>query len=121
MSLLTIGNSALGLLSNARTMARWGHELFAGTVLSARGQEEMRTLVPAAGNIPGESGAGLGIRGYAYLGRTQLGHSGGAPLGSSLLLHDPSTRVTVVVIMNQGQGADHFSLAPGLLEIATRP
>lgn len=120
MSLLSIGHSAFGLMSNARTLARWGRELFAGQVVSARMQQEMRTLVPAAGNIPGESGAGLGIRSYAYLGRTQIGHSGGSPLGSSLLLYDPWSGVTVVVLMNQGPGADHFELAPTLLDIATR-
>lgn len=79
----------------------------------------MRTLVPAAGNIPGETGAGLSIRAYHYLDRTQYGHSGGATAGSSLLLHDPDSGVTVVVIMNQGGGAEHFTLAPRLLEIAT--
>ncbi len=121
LSLLSIGHSAFGIMSNARTMARWGHELFTGRVISASMQQEMRTLVPAAGNIPGESGAGLGIRSYGYLGRTQLGHSGGSPFGSSLLLHDPATGVTVAVLMNQGPGADHFALAPSLLEIASRP
>jgi D-alanyl-D-alanine carboxypeptidase len=120
-ALVSTGNAAFGLMSNARTMARWGAALFTGTVVSARMQEEMRTLIPAAGNIAGESGAGLGIRGYQYLGRAQLGHSGGCPFGSSLLLHDPSTRVTVVVLMNQGQGADHFVLGPNLLDVATRP
>jgi len=120
-ALLSTGNSAWGLFSNARTIARWGHELFTGSVISARMQQELRALVPAAGNIPGESGAGLGIRGYGYLGRIQYGHSGGAPYGSSLLLHDPASGVTVAVLMNQGPGADHFSLAPELLEIAARP
>jgi D-alanyl-D-alanine carboxypeptidase len=121
LSVLSTGGSAFGLFATARAVARWGHELFAGQVISARLQQEMRTLVPAAGNIPGESGAGLGIRGYSYLGRRQFGHSGGASLGSSLLLHDPERRVTVAVLMNQGEGADHFSLAPRLLDIATRP
>jgi D-alanyl-D-alanine carboxypeptidase len=120
MSLLTIGQGAFGLFASARTVARWGHELFTGRVLSARMQGEMRRLVPAAGNIPGESGAGLGIRSYGYLGRTQFGHSGGASLGSSLLLHDPASGVTVAVLMNQGQRADHFVLAPALLDLATR-
>jgi hypothetical protein len=36
------------------------------------------------------------------------------------MLHDLSTGVTVVVLMNQGQGADHFALAPLLLDLATR-
>jgi CubicO group peptidase (beta-lactamase class C family) len=74
MSVLSTGNSAFGLMASARTVARWGHELFTGSVISPRMQEEMRRLVPAAGNMPGESGAGLGIRGYSYLGRPQLGH-----------------------------------------------
>lgn len=115
MSVVSTGNAAFGVFASARDVARWGHALFAERVISARMQEEMRRLVPAAGNIPGESGAGLGIRSYAYLGRTQLGHSGGASFGSSLVLHDPSSGVTVAVLMNQGQGADHFTLAPAVL------
>ena len=41
-------------------------------------------------------------------------------MGSSLLLHDPATGVTVAVVINQGPGADHVVLAPQLLELATR-
>ncbi len=119
MSLLSIGNSAFGLLSNARTIARWGHALFGGDLVSAERQREMRMLTPAAGNIPGETGVGLGVRSYGYLDRERFGHSGGASFGSSLLLFDPESGVTVAVLMNQNQGADHFKLAPRLLEIAT--
>ena len=118
MALLTIGQSAFGLFADASVVARWGHGLFAGSVLDTGTRAEMLELVPAAGNIPGESGAGLGIRSYAYLGRTQYGHSGGFSLGSSLLLFDPASGVTVAVLMNQGSGATHFVLAPHLLEIA---
>lgn len=118
LSLLSIGHSAFGLLSNATTVARWGHALFAGRVISEPSQREMRTLVAAAGNIQGETGSGLGIRGYEYLNRQQFGHSGGAAFGSSLLLFDLETGVTVAVLMNQGQGADHFFLAPALLDLA---
>jgi D-alanyl-D-alanine carboxypeptidase len=116
---LSVGHSAFGLLATASAVAAWGHVLFQGTVVSAESQSAMRTLVPAAGNIPGETGAGLGIRSYAFHGRTQYGHSGAAIFGNSLLLHDPETRTTVVVLMNQGgPGADHFVLAPLLLQIA---
>lgn len=118
MSVLSIGHAAFGLLASARTVARWGRALFTGTVISDEMQHAMRELVPAAGNIPGETGAGLGIRSYGYLERTQFGHSGGASFGSSLLLFDPDTGVTVAVLMNQGQGAQHFDLAPQLLSIA---
>lgn len=118
VALLSIGQSAFGLYADAATVAAWGHALFAGEVLSTERQTAMRELVPAAGNIPGESGAGLGIRGYGYLDRTQYGHSGGMALGSSLLLFDPESGVTVVVLMNQGQNAAHFTLAPRLLALA---
>ncbi len=117
---ITVGNSAAGLISNARTVAKWGNALFRGRVISDEMQAAMRTLVPAAGNIPGEAGAGLGVRSYQYLDRTQFGHSGGSAMGSSLMLHDPDTGVTVAVVMNQGQGAEHFVLAPRLLQIAAR-
>ena len=83
MALLTIGQSAFGLFADASVVARWGHALVAGSVLDTETRSQMLELVPAAGNIPGESGAGLGIRSYAYLGRTQYGHSGGSSLGSS--------------------------------------
>lgn len=119
VALLSIGQSAFGLFADASTVARWGRALFGGGVLSPERQDEMRTLVPAAGNIPGESGAGLGIRGYEYLGRRQYGHSGGMSLGSSLLLFDPSSGVTVAVLANQGANAGHFALAPELLSAAT--
>ncbi|HUU36562.1 MAG TPA: serine hydrolase domain-containing protein, partial [Vicinamibacterales bacterium] len=119
MAVLSAGHSAFGLLATAREVARWGRALFTGTVISDEMQEAMRELVPAAGNIPGERGAGLGIRSYDYFDRVQYGHSGGGSFGSSLLLFDPNTGITVVVIMNQGQGAQHFVLAPRLLQLAT--
>jgi len=46
------------------------------------------------------------------------GFSGGSPLGASLMFFDPTSGITVGVIMNQGSGAGHFELAPQLLEIA---
>ncbi len=117
---ITSGNSAAGLISNAHTVAKWGNALFRGNMISEAMQAAMRTMVPAAGNIPGETGAGLGVRSYQYLDRTQFGHSGGSAMGSSLMLHDPETGVTVAVVMNQGQGAEHFVLAPQLLAIAAQ-
>lgn len=117
-ALASVGGTAFGLMATARAIATWGHALFAGAVLSGSMQQQMRAMVPAAGNIPGESGAGLGIRGYTYLGHSQIGHSGGSSFGSALLLHDPSTSVTVAVLVNQSQGAGHFDLAPALLGAA---
>ncbi len=120
MARLSAGNSAYGLFANARTVARWGRALYGGSVISPRMQQEMRTMVSAAGNIPGETGSGLGLRGYGYLGGRQIGHSGGSQFGNSLLLYDLATGITVAVAMNQGAGADHFELAPQLLQVASR-
>ncbi|MGE0813417.1 MAG: serine hydrolase domain-containing protein [Vicinamibacterales bacterium] len=117
-AVLSIGQSAFGLYADAITVARWGHALFLGDVVTPETQAAMRELVPAAGNIPGESGAGLGIRGYQYFDRTEFGHSGGMSFGSSLLLFEPESGATVVVLANQGQNAGHFVLAPELLAIA---
>lgn len=118
MSLLSIGSYAFGLFADARTVARWGKALFAGDVLGDDTRKEMLEIVPAAGNIPGESGAGLGIRTYDFNGGVQWGHSGGSPFGSSLLIYDPATGITVAVLINQGARSDHFRLAPELLQIA---
>jgi len=113
------GQGAAGVMATAESIARWGDGLFRGRVVSPAMQVQLRTLLPAPGTIPGESGVGLGIRGYAYLGRTQFGHSGSSAFGNGLLLHDADTGVTVAVLMNQGDAADHFTLAPELLSIAT--
>lgn len=118
ISQLTAGHAAGALIATARDVATWGHALFAGSVVSAELQAAMRELRPAAGNIPGESGVGLGIRGYGFFDRVQYGHSGGGGFNSSLLLYDPESAVTVVVLMNQALNASHFELAPRLLAIA---
>jgi len=61
----------------------------------------------------------LGIRRYAYLGREQWGHSGGSPMSRGLAFYGPATGVTIAVLMNQSRGAQHFALAPRLLDITT--
>lgn len=114
------GAGAGAVFATARSLGQWGRALFTGSVLSRAMQDSMRTLVPAAGNIPGESGAGLGIRGYHFLGGHQLGHSGGAVLGSTLMVYEPSSDIVVVVLINQGGSPDHFALVPELLAIARR-
>lgn len=119
ISQLTAGHAAGGLVASARDIATWGHALFAGSLISEDLQAAMRELHPAAGNIPGESGVGLGIRGYRFFDRVQYGHSGGGAFNSSLLLFDPASGVTVAVLMNQALNAAHFELAPRLLALAS--
>lgn len=118
ISQLTAGHGAGALVATARDVATWGRALFAGAVISDELQTAMRELRPAAGNIPGERGVGLGIRGYDFFDRVQYGHSGGGAFNSSLLLFDPLSGVTVAVLMNQALNAAHFELTPRLLAIA---
>ncbi|MGE0555263.1 MAG: serine hydrolase domain-containing protein [Gemmatimonadales bacterium] len=120
LSRSSAGHGAGSVFTTARNLARWGQALFTGKVLSPGMQAAMRTLVPAAGNIPGESGAGLGIRGYDFLGGRQYGHSGGAVLGTTLLVYDPESGVVVAVMINRGSSPDHFQLVPELLAVARK-
>ena len=81
----------------------------------------MLTIVPDDGGIPGQTGGGLGIRRYNYLGRTLYGHSGGTPNSSALVLYDPVTGIVAGVSMNQdggSHGQSHFRTAPALLQAA---
>ena len=79
-------------------------------------------------NVIIEDGVGNDTAVYAFetagfiatriTGSPQAVHSGGMAFGSSLLLFDPESGVTVAVLMNQGQNAGHFQLAPQLLALA---
>jgi D-alanyl-D-alanine carboxypeptidase len=112
--------AAFGLFASPRAVARWGRALFVGSVLSAESRAEMLRFAPP---MPGtlETGSGLGVRRYAFGGREQWGHSGATEDASSLLLHEPSSGVTVAVAMNQSpgsHGSSHFPLASELLRLS---
>jgi D-alanyl-D-alanine carboxypeptidase len=113
--------AAFGLVATPREMARWARALFGGPVLSAESRREMQSVVPGSGEIPQETGSGLGVRRYGYDGREQWGHSGAAAEGSSIVLHEPASGVTLALAMNQSpasHGSSHFALAGELLRIA---
>lgn len=113
--------AAFGLLATPRDVARWARALFGGAVLQADARREMLTFVPPAGEIDVETGSGLGVRRYQYGGREQWGHSGAADEGSSIVLYEPASAVTLALAMNQSpasHGSSHFALAGELLRIA---
>jgi D-alanyl-D-alanine carboxypeptidase len=115
--------AAFGLVASPRDVARWARALFSGNVLGPAARREMLAVV-AAGEPGVETGSGLGVRRYGYFGREQWGHSGSADEGSSIVLHEPSSGVTLSVAMNQSpasHGSSHFVLAGELLRIATVP
>ena len=82
---------------------------------------EIRATVQDTQNIPGQIGAGLGVRRYDYLGREAWGHSGVTSNGSALVLYDDATGITVVAAINQNPGSHgsaHFPIAIALLALA---
>jgi CubicO group peptidase (beta-lactamase class C family) len=115
--------SAFGLVATPLDVARWGRALFTGDILNEDMTGEMLQFAPAAGNIPIESGVGLGIRRYLYNDGVQWGHSGAFREGSSIFVFDPESGVTVSLAMNQSSNlhhASHFYLIEDLLAIATQ-
>ncbi|NOT08591.1 MAG: beta-lactamase family protein [Gemmatimonadales bacterium] len=107
--------------TTAADLARFAERLFGGDLLTPATKAAMLTIVPDDGGIPGQTGGGLGIRRYNYLGRTLYGHSGGTPNASSLVLFDPPTGIVVAVMVNQNGPShrqSHFRIGPALLQAA---
>lgn len=105
---------------SARNLARWGEALFTDFLTPAV-RAEMQTTVPDDGLIPGQIAAGVGVRKYNILGRTQWGHSGAGTAGGSFLVYDEASGITLSVVYNQNgssHGSSHFTLIPQLLQLA---
>ena len=114
-------SSRIEVQASAGDIADFAQRLFGGSLLSPATRAAMLTIVPDDGGIPGQTGGGLGIRRYNYLGRTLYGHSGGTPNSSALVLYDPATGIVAGVSMNQdggSHGQSHFRTAPALLQAA---
>lgn len=115
------GNGFLGAtVMSSATLARWGRALF-GDFLSEPTRAAMLTAVPDDGTIPGQTGGGVGVRRFGFLGGTQWGHSGTTYNGSAFVLWDPGSGVVVGVVFNQ-PGPSHqqanFALVEELLRQA---
>jgi len=102
-------------------LAAFSERLFAGDLLSPATRAAMLTIVPDDGAIPGQTGGGLGIRRYNYLGRALYGHSGATANSTALVLYDPATGIIAAVSVNQDGGShkqSHFRTTPALLQAA---
>ena len=107
--------------ASSQDIAVFAQRLFAGDLLSAGTRAAMLTVVPDDGRIAGQTGGGLGIRRYNYLGRTLYGHSGATANSTALVLYDPATGIVAEVSVNQGgdgHGNSHFRTTPALLQAA---
>lgn len=107
--------------ASAGDVAAFAQRLLGGTLLTTDTRAAMLTIVPDDGRIAGQTGGGLGIRRYNYLGRTLYGHSGATPNSTALVLFDPATGAVAAVSVNQGGPShrnSHFRTTPALLQAA---
>jgi D-alanyl-D-alanine carboxypeptidase len=107
--------------TSAGDLAAFAERLFAGELLSPATKAAMLTIVPDDGSIAGQTGGGLGIRRYDFLGRTLYGHSGATSNSTALVLFDPATGIVAAVSVNQNGPShrqSHFRLTPALLQAA---
>ncbi|MBL8986938.1 MAG: beta-lactamase family protein [Gemmatimonadetes bacterium] len=107
--------------ASAGDLAIFAERLFAGDLLSTATRSSMLTFVTDDGRIAGQTGGGLGVRRFDYLGRTLWGHSGGTGNSSAMILFDPPTGITVALSINQGGPShrqSHFRTAVALLQAA---
>lgn len=98
-----------GLCSTAADLARWGHALYGGRVLSEPWLRRMVTPCGVPTDFPEGADYGLG----AILWKTKLGpawgHSGFVPGFNAVLQHLPEQRVTLALLCN----ADSALKGPG--------
>lgn len=89
--------AAGAMVSDAADMARWGHALFDGSVLSKASIDALQDCIET-----GETGQtwGAGVACLSTPLGTLYGHGGGIPGYSSVVLHSPTKKSTVAVIAN---------------------
>ncbi len=107
--------------ASAADIAVFAARLFGGNLLSSATKTAMLTVVPDDGAIAGQTGGGLGVRRYNYLGRTLYGHSGATNNSTALVLYDPGTGIVAAVSVNQNGAShrqSHFRTTPALLQAA---
>lgn len=107
---------------SARQLVAFARRLFDGDLLSMQGRALLLTIVQSDGRVPGETGAGVGLRRFGYFGRTSYGNSGATSNSSAMYLYDPASKVIVSMNTNQAGGLhnnSHFNVVPALLREAS--
>lgn len=106
----TFSMAASGMASDARSLASWAWQLFAGKVISTNSLGTMMTVDPA--------GNGLGLDKLTDFGSaTAFGHGGSKDGYQSLLAIFPDRQEVIVVFVNQ-RDADVSTIASHLLDAA---
>jgi D-alanyl-D-alanine carboxypeptidase len=108
----TFSLAASGMASDAKGLASWGWQLFAGKVISMDSLQTMMTV--------DSDGNGLGLDKLADFGSAAaFGHGGSKDGYQSLLAIFPDRQQVIVVFVNQ-RDADVSSIASQLLDAAAR-
>lgn len=95
-SLATTFGAAGALAGDVPSLARWGHELFSGRVLSRAGLREMTRFHPGGF----WEGYGLGLARDSFDERTMWGHTGDGIGSHTELWHLPREHLTLAVTWN---------------------
>jgi len=113
--------SRLETYLSARELVAFARRLFEGDLLSAQARTWLLTIVPDDGRVPGQTGGGIGVRRFSYLGRVMYGNSGATTNSSAMYLYDPGTGVIVSMNTNQAGALhrnSHFNVVPALVREA---
>jgi CubicO group peptidase (beta-lactamase class C family) len=94
-----------GLCGTATDLARWGHALAAGKVLSAQSYAQM--IAPARLNDGRTADYGMGMALASPDGTRRLGHGGYGGGFSEQFAHYPEGELTVVLMMNRWVFPEH--------------
>jgi CubicO group peptidase (beta-lactamase class C family) len=117
------GFAAGELCSNVEDLLKWSYALAHGQVVSAASYDRMTrptrlangTTVPYGFGLQLATPQGDGFLGL-LLGQPYVGHTGGQPGFSSVLVNFPKPDLTIVVLCNTETGPDiPFSVASGVL------
>jgi len=95
----TSTSAAGGLYTSAADLARWGHNLYSGNVISQASLQEMMTFVNLTGSY--YNGYGLGCMRFPYAGKTYIGHAGNFFGMAASLFYYPQDGTTVAVLVNE--------------------
>jgi CubicO group peptidase (beta-lactamase class C family) len=110
----TIAGTAGALAGDVPSLARWGHRLLGGHILTADSMREMRRFHDS----DAWQGYGLGLARDSIDGHPMIGHEGAGFGSHSELWHLPRENLTVAITWNDDAvGRDANALAP-LVRIA---
>jgi len=102
---ISFGSGAIYM--TAADLARWGHSLFTGKILTPQSMEEMLDFVDSGrgGNM---EGYGLGVQKFrsGTVGmKGCIGHAGGGKGSVAYMVHLPEHEVTVAVLVNENNSS----------------